>query len=101
MFAAAGPDGTCAPRPLPPALTPPERAEVEEGCYVLLLILAEAMPQAEHGLKVLDQAVKWRPATRAYHLRRAACLSRLGDAAAAVARGAADSLPPTTALTSS
>ena len=83
VFAAAGPDGTWAPRPLPPVLTPPERAEVEEGCYVLLLILAEAMPQAEHGLKVLDQAVKWRPATRAYHLRRAACLSRLGDAAAA------------------
>ncbi|MBV8608905.1 MAG: tetratricopeptide repeat protein, partial [Singulisphaera sp.] len=99
VFAAAGPDGTWAPRPLPAALTPPERAEVEEGSYVLLLILAEAMPQAEQGLKVLDQAVKWRLATRAYHLRRAAYLVRLGDAAAAAReRGAADSLPPATAF---
>ncbi|MBV8558283.1 MAG: protein kinase, partial [Planctomycetaceae bacterium] len=99
VFAAAGPDGTWAPRPLPPALTPPERAEVEEGSYALLLILAEAMPQAEQGLKVLDQAVQWRPATRAYHLRRAAYLVRLGDAAAAAReRGAADSLPPATAF---
>ena len=99
VFAAAGPDGTWAPRPLPPSLTPQEQAEVEEGCHVLLLILAEAMPQADQGLKALDGAIKWHPATRAYHLRRAACLARLGDLGAAEReRGAANSLPPATAF---
>ena len=70
-----------------------------EGCHVLLLILAEAMPRAEQGLKVLDEAVKWHPATCAYHLRRAACLARLGDEKGAEREGgAADSLPPVTAF---
>ena len=70
-----------------------------EGCHVLLLILAEAMPQADQGLKALDEAVKWHPATRAYHLRRAACLARLGDVGGAEReRGAAESLSPVTAF---
>src|SRR5208337_393085 len=46
MFAEPRPDGAWIPRPLPPSLTPQEQAEVTEGCHVLLLILAEAMPQA-------------------------------------------------------
>ncbi|MBV8314537.1 MAG: tetratricopeptide repeat protein, partial [Planctomycetaceae bacterium] len=99
VFAQAGPDGAWTPRPLPPSLTPQERAEVTEGCHVLLLILAEAMPQADQGLKALDEAVQWHPATRAYHLRRAACLARLGDMAGAEReRGTAESLPPVTAF---
>ena len=99
VFAEAGPDCTWAPRPLPPSLTPQEQAEVTEGCHVLLLILAEAMPQADQGLKALDGAVKWHPATRAYHLRRAACLARLGDVGGAEReRGAAESLLPVTAF---
>ena len=99
VFAEAGPDCTWTPRPLPPSLTPQEQAEVTEGCHVLLLILAEAMPQADQGLKALDEAVKWHPATRAYHLRRAACLARLGDVGGAEReRGAAESLPPVTAF---
>ena len=99
VFAKAGPDCAWTPRPLPPSLTPQERAEVTEGCHVLLLILAEAMPQADQGLKALDEAVKWHPATRAYHLRRAACLARLGDVAGAEReRGTAESLPPVTAF---
>ena len=99
VFAEAGPDCAWTPRPLPPSLTPQERAEVTEGCHVLLLILAEAMPQADQGLKALDEAVKWHPATRAYHLRRAACLARLGDLGGAEReRGAAESLLPVTAF---
>ena len=99
MFAEPRPDCAWIPRPLPPSLTPQEQAEVTEGCHVLLLILAEAMPQADQGLKALDGAVKWHPATRAYHLRRAACLARLGDVGGAEReRGAAESLSPVTAF---
>ncbi len=99
MFAEPRPDCAWIPRPLPPSLTPQEQAEVTEGCHVLLLILAEAIPQADQGLKALDEAVKWHPATRAYHLRRAACLARLGDVGGAEReRGAAESLPPVTAF---
>ena len=99
MFAEPRPDGAWIPRPLPPSLTPQEQAEVTEGCHVLLLIVAEAMPQADQGLKALDEAVKWHPATRAYHLRRAACLARLGDVGGAEReRGAAESLLPVTAF---
>ena len=99
MFAEPRPDCAWIPRPLPPSLTPQEQAEVTEGCHVLLLILAEAMPQADQGLKALDGAVKWHPATRAYHLRRAACLARLGDVGGAEReRGAAESLLPVTAF---
>ena len=99
MFAEPRPDCAWTPRPLPPSLTPQEQAEVTEGCHVLLLILAEAMPQADQGLKALDEAVKWHPATRAYHLRRAACLARLGDVGGAEReRGAAESLLPVTAF---
>ena len=99
MFAEPRPDCAWIPRPLPPSLTPQEQAEVTEGCHVLLLILAEAMPQADQGLKALDGAVKWHPATRAYYLRRAACLARLGDVGGAEReRSAAESLSPVTAF---
>jgi eukaryotic-like serine/threonine-protein kinase len=77
----------------PPALSPQERAEVDEGRYELTLILAEAtarpLPgeearrQAVAAIAILDRAAGMRPPGRAYHLRRAACLAASGDAAAA------------------
>jgi tetratricopeptide (TPR) repeat protein len=70
-----------------------ERVEVAAGCYELLLLLAEAVAQpqgaedprrqAEEALGLLDRAAVVRTPTRAYHLRRAGCLARLGDAAGA------------------
>ena len=68
---------------LPASLEQREREEIKEGCYELLLILAEAVEQPEAGLQLLDQAAELRPATRYYHLRRADLLARRGDAAGA------------------
>ena len=69
------------------------------GSYVLLLVLAEAAEQPDQGLRLLDQAARLHPPTRAYHLRRGACLSRAGDAEGAEQeRRAADRVPPTTAF---
>ena len=66
---------------------------VREGCYELLLILAET-EEPDAGLRVLDAAGKLRPPTRAYHLRRADCCARRGDASAAEReRRAAEALP--------
>lgn len=74
---------------LPRTLTPRETNDVKEGFYQLLLILADAVAQlgganpearAEQALAVLDQAAKLRwPATKAYHLRKAAYLTMKGD----------------------
>jgi eukaryotic-like serine/threonine-protein kinase len=110
VFAVLGP-GESWTLPAPPnSLSAPEQAQIAEGCYELLLVLAEAIAQprpgedpkhqAERGLRLLDQAARWRPEpTRAYHLRRAACLARAGDAAGeARARAEAERLRPTTAL---
>jgi tRNA A-37 threonylcarbamoyl transferase component Bud32 len=109
LFADTGPGDAWRLGTLPSALTPQEKAEVREGCYELLLILAgafaEALPsedpkaQAEHGLSILDQAARLRPEpTRAYHWRRAACLARAGDKPGAVrAVAAAERLEPATA----
>jgi tetratricopeptide (TPR) repeat protein/tRNA A-37 threonylcarbamoyl transferase component Bud32 len=95
---------------LPPSLSPGERTEIEEGCYELLLILAEAVAealpgedpreQAGRGLEILDQAARLRPgSSRADHWRRAAYLARMGDRAGeARERAAADRVPPSTAL---
>src|SRR5262249_44546990 len=71
----------------------------------LLLVLAEAtaqpvadespLHQAQAALHLLDQAALLRPPTRAYHLRRAACLDRLKQTAAATReRGAAKAAKP-------
>ncbi len=65
--------------PLPSSLSAPERAEIAEAATTLLLMLAEAEPTPEAGLRRLDQAARSRPPTRAYHLRRAACLARAGE----------------------
>src|SRR5262249_30233178 len=85
---------------LPASLHPSNRAEIAEQCYVLLLVLAEVESTPEAGLHRLDQAARLRPsATRAYHLRRAACLARAGDAPAADReRGKAERLQPADAF---
>jgi tetratricopeptide (TPR) repeat protein/tRNA A-37 threonylcarbamoyl transferase component Bud32 len=64
-----------------------EQAEVGEGCYVLLLVLAGAVAdrdagQVDRALRILESAGRLRPApSRAYHLRKASCLARRGDRA--------------------
>ena len=87
-----------------------EQAEIGEGCYELLLVLAEAVAQAlpgedpvlqaDRGLRILDQAARLRSQpTPACHRARAACLARKGDeAGAARERAAAERLRPTTVL---
>ena len=66
---------------LPAVLSDTEKATVVEGCYDLLLLLSQTVEPAS-GLRVLDRAARLRPEpTAAYHLRRAECLARLGDAA--------------------
>ncbi len=76
--------------PLPESLTSKQQEEVALGCYEMLLVLAEAvarplpdesaMQQASKALEILERAVELRrEPTRAYHLRRAACLQRAND----------------------
>ena len=99
LYAVAGSGGTWALAPLPPSLSVREQGDVAEGCYELLLTLAEAEPTPAAGLRRLDQAARLRPPTRAYHLRRAACLTRAGDAPAAEQeRHLAEALKPITAF---
>lgn len=65
-------------------LSEAQRAEVREGCYVLLLTCADALvreggpAKAAEALARLDQAEAVGPPTRAYHLRRADCLEKAG-----------------------
>ena len=85
--------------PMPVSLSQAEQAAIREHCYVLLLILAEAETNAETGLRRLDEAARLRPPSRAYHLRRAICLSRIGEkSSASQERSAADALKPSTAF---
>jgi eukaryotic-like serine/threonine-protein kinase len=99
LFAVKGSGDSWALASLPTILSGRERGEVEEGSYELLLTLAEAEPRPAVGLLWLDQAARLRPATRAYHLRRAACLTRAGDMPAAEReRKEAETLKPTTAF---
>ena len=66
---------------LPGVLAAGEKTRVATGCYDLLLLLSDAVEPAATGLKILDRAARLRPEpTAAYHLRRARCLTRLGDA---------------------
>jgi serine/threonine protein kinase/tetratricopeptide (TPR) repeat protein len=85
--------------PLPASFTPGNHKEIKEHCYELLLILADAEPALELGLKLLEQAAPLAPPTRVYHLRRADCLMRRGDATAAASeRKQAESVPLDLAL---
>ncbi len=83
VFARSGSGDSWVMGPLPASLIEREREEIKDGCYELLLILAEAIELPDQGLRLLDQAAELRPPTQVYHLRRAAHLVRLGDAAAA------------------
>jgi tetratricopeptide (TPR) repeat protein/tRNA A-37 threonylcarbamoyl transferase component Bud32 len=89
--------------PLPSALSELEKIRVRDGCYDLLLIRSQAAGPAEdpaESLRILDRALRLRPqATAAYHLRRADCLERAGDAAGRDReQQAAQQLPPVTPL---
>ncbi|SIO25127.1 Serine/threonine protein kinase [Singulisphaera sp. GP187] len=75
---------------LPDALTAQERDDVVRGTHELLLVLAESVSrpaagedpvgQAREALRILDVAAQVLPLpSPAYHLRRAACLTRAGD----------------------
>jgi tetratricopeptide (TPR) repeat protein len=80
--------------PLPSSFSPGDHQEIKERCHELLLILADAEPAPEPGLKLLDQAAGLAPPTRIYHLRRADYLTRQGDATgAARERKQAESVP--------
>jgi eukaryotic-like serine/threonine-protein kinase len=91
----AGGDGEKIARAPPWAgsLDAAQRAGVEADTYLLLIVLSEAVSgaspgedphaQANEGLRILDRAARLRGPTPAFHLRRAACYERLGDAAAA------------------
>jgi tetratricopeptide (TPR) repeat protein len=85
-----------------------QRNEIEQGCYELDLILAEAVAQprpgedpkqqAERALRILDRADERGLApTPEYHRRRADCLGRIGDLSGAKWEEAkAADLKPTT-----
>jgi len=109
IFAGSAEDDAWTLPALPSSLTAAEQADIGEGCYELLLVLAEAVAQpltgedpalqGDRGLVILDQAARLRAApTRAYLWRRAACLARRGDKAGqARALTAAQHLEPATA----
>jgi tetratricopeptide (TPR) repeat protein len=99
LYAATPGSDAWAPGPPPSSLLEAERAEIADGCYALLLVLAAAEARPELGLQRLDQAAKLHRPTRAYHLRRAAYLARAGEAAGAKReRSEADRLQPDTAF---
>ena len=70
---------------LPEALSSEQQNEVKDGCYELLLVLAESTAsqgpgQVARALRALDSADRLRPGhTRAYFMRRASCLALAGD----------------------
>lgn len=71
MFTAPGSGETWSLGPLPRILSQRKQDEVREGCYELLLILAEAVDQPDQGLRFLDSSVSLHSSpTRAYHLLR-------------------------------
>jgi serine/threonine protein kinase/tetratricopeptide (TPR) repeat protein len=97
LFAAPGSGGSWELGPLPSSFSTAERAEIVEGCYELLLILAAAERTPDQGLRRLDQAARLRLPTTAYHLRREACLIAAGRLpAAAEERHRAQALQPKT-----
>jgi eukaryotic-like serine/threonine-protein kinase len=106
VFGKEGPnDQWSLPAP-PSSLSPSEREEIVSGQYELLMILADAVAlspgddASARALRILDQVDRLRsPATRAYHLRRAAYLDQAQDAEAAAAeRAEAHRLKPADAF---
>ena len=102
---AAGESGDWTLGELPASLSSEQQTEVKEGCYELLLVLAEATAsqgpaQVDRALRLLESADRLRPGqSRAYHLRKASCLARKGDqAGAARERVEAQRVRPETAF---
>jgi tetratricopeptide (TPR) repeat protein len=73
---------------------PQRRQQITTGCYVLLLVLAEAVAgptrpladapaRCKAALRLVEQGGRVRPPTRSWHLRRAYYFARLGDETAA------------------
>ena len=104
-FSAGGEVDAWSLAPLPASYSSAEREEVVSGCYLMLMVLAEAVArplpgedprhQAVAALRILERAAALRPPTRAYRIRRATCLERAGDAEAAHREGAeAERLEP-------
>lgn len=100
LYASPSADGSWTRAELPAVLSLAQRTEIDEGCYELLLVLSQAESNPKDGLARLDQASRLRPEpTRAYHLRRAACLEQAGDRASAEReRIEAERRPPATAF---
>jgi serine/threonine protein kinase/Tfp pilus assembly protein PilF len=99
VFAAPGASESWTLGTLPASLAANQRDQVKEGCYELLLVLADAADRPDESLRLMERAAQLRPPTMAYHLRRAAYLIKAGNAAAAEKeQRAAATVPPTTAL---
>jgi tetratricopeptide (TPR) repeat protein len=79
VFGPTRADGSWSLSPLPESLTQVERHDVEEGCYVLLLILAQVEGRPDEALRRLAAAAKLHPPTWAYQRRLADCLALQGD----------------------
>jgi tetratricopeptide (TPR) repeat protein/tRNA A-37 threonylcarbamoyl transferase component Bud32 len=104
-------DGTSGPR-IPEILDRAQQAKVHEGCYEMLLALADAVAHPRLGqgpedvraaavraLRVIDQAEQFIPKTKAVRLRRAAYYAQAGRRAAAdAALQAADRTAPELAV---
>ncbi len=99
IFGGPGPRDVWVPNTLPVTYFAKEYEEVRESCYELLLVVAESVEQPKEGLRWLDAAARLSPATPAYHLARASCLERAGDAQQARREGEAGGrLSPSTPL---
>jgi tetratricopeptide (TPR) repeat protein/tRNA A-37 threonylcarbamoyl transferase component Bud32 len=91
---------------IPAALTASEQEQMRQGCYELLLVLAEAQslrppqkPAARTALRILEHARPIIPTgTQAYYLRQARYYAQAGEPQAAAARQAAAAITPTLAL---
>ena len=86
-------------QPLPATLSAQQQRGLVDDCYDLLLMQSQSAAPAA-GLRVLEQAARLRPGpSRAFHLRRAECLARAGDAKGAAKESRlAEQTPPTTAI---
>jgi tetratricopeptide (TPR) repeat protein len=101
LFAAPDPSDLWTLAELPTTFSDDERNEIREGCYELLLILAEAtVNDPGQGLRYLQQAARLDPKrTRAYLLRYANCRARQGEVQEAErARNEARQIQPASAL---
>ncbi len=110
IYAAAGRDVDQWAMATLEGLTEQERKEVVQGCYEMLIVLAEAVAQplpgetarrqAGRAIGILDRAAALLPEpTHAIWLRRAACLERCGDMEGAkLAKSTASLIQPSGAL---